>query len=171
MTNFYVSVIVNSQTVNELIIREVKLIEKWDPFEQPILPIDVFLTIYKTSHHLVQKLEEQLGTFDLTLGRWCLLVALKTGGRPMLPSELSDDLSVTRANISNLLNALEKAGRIQRDFDPSNRRRILVRLTAEGEDLITEVWPVYEKTIAEHVGGKLSPEAQTQLKQLLNVLF
>lgn len=89
----------------------------------------------------------------------------------MLPSELSDDLSVTRANISNLLNALEKAGRIQRDFDPSNRRRILVRLTAEGEDLITEVWPVYEKTIAEHVGGKLSPEAQTQLKQLLNVLF
>jgi MarR family 2-MHQ and catechol resistance regulon transcriptional repressor len=120
---------------------------------------------------LVQKLEEQLGTFDLTLGRWCLLVALKQGGRPMLPSELSDDLSVTRANISNLLNTLEQAGRIQRDFDPSNRRRILVRLTAEGLELITEVWPIYEKTIAEHVGGKLNEEDQMQLKRLLNVLY
>lgn len=89
----------------------------------------------------------------------------------MLPSELSDDLSVTRANISNLLNALEKAGRIQRDFDPANRRRILVRLTAEGDELITAVWPVYEQTIAEHIGGKLTPENQTLLKQLLNQLF
>lgn len=171
MTTVDVRSIVNSQTVNRLIIREVNHIEKWDPFEHAILPIDVFLTIYKTSHHLVQKLEEKLGSFDLTLGRWCLLVALKQGGRPMLPSELSDDLSVTRANISNLLNALEQAGRIQRDFDPSNRRRILVRLTAEGDDLIAQVWPVYEATITEHVGGKLSPEKQMQLKQLLNVLF
>lgn len=88
----------------------------------------------------------------------------------MLPSELSDDLAVTRANISNLLNSLEKAGRIQRDFDPSNRRRILVRLTSDGEDLIAKVWPVYEETITEHI-GKLSPENQTKLKELLNILF
>ncbi len=88
----------------------------------------------------------------------------------MLPSELSDDLAVTRANISNLLNTLEKAGRIQRDFDPSNRRRILVRLTSQGEDLIEKVWPVYEDTIKEHI-GKLSRKNQSNLKQLLNTLF
>lgn len=146
-------------------------IEKWSPFEQPILPVNVFLTLYKTNHHLVQQLEEQLGKFDLTLGRWCLLVALKSSGKAMVPSELSDDLAVTRANISNLLNALEQTGRIRRNFDPANRRRILVRLTPEGDELISKVWPVYEQTIVQHVGNKLSREEQDQLKVLLNKLY
>jgi DNA-binding MarR family transcriptional regulator len=135
------------------------------------MSVDVFLTLYKTSHHLVQQLEEQLASFDLTLGRWCLLVALRSGNRAMLPSELSDDLAVTRANISNLLNALEKAGRIQREFDPTNRRRILVRLTPDGHQLIADVWPVYEQTIARNVGEKLTVQEQDQLKGLLKKLF
>ncbi|SFJ41025.1 DNA-binding transcriptional regulator, MarR family [Paenibacillus sp. UNC496MF] len=132
--------------------------------------IDVFLTLYKTNHRLVQALEEQLGSFGLTLGRWCLLVALRSGGRPMLPSELSDDLAVTRANVSNLLNALEKAGRIERAFDPANRKRILVHLTPQGREVIASVWPVYEQTIARLVGGKLAPDEQAQLSALLKKL-
>ncbi|NBD24055.1 MarR family winged helix-turn-helix transcriptional regulator [Paenibacillus glycinis] len=145
--------------------------EKWNPFEQPALTVDVFLTLYKTNHHLVRQLEERLASFDLTLGRWCLLVALRSGDRPMLPSELSDDLAVTRANISNLLNALEKAGRIEREFDPTNRRRILVRLTSEGHRLITDVWPVYERTIAGNIGERLTVQEQEQLKGLLKKLY
>lgn len=88
----------------------------------------------------------------------------------MVPSELSDDLAVTRANISNLLNSLEQADRIQRNFDPTNRRRILVNLTPEGHELIVKVWPVYEQTIAKQVGNKLTMEEQNQLKTLLNKL-
>lgn len=131
----------------------------------------MFLTLYKTNHHLVQQLEEQLAKFDLTLGRWCVLVALKTSGRAMVPSEISDDLAVTRANISNLLNSLEKAGRIRRDFDPSNRRRILVSLTREGHDIIVQVWPEYEQTITQNVGNKLTQEEQNQLQLLLKSWF
>ncbi|BFT72156.1 MarR family winged helix-turn-helix transcriptional regulator [Paenibacillus sp. P36] len=119
---------------------------------------------------MVQQLEEQLVKFDLTLGRWCVLVAIKSSDRAMVPSEISDDLAVTRANISNLLNTLEKAGRIRRDFDPSNRRRILVSLTAEGHELIEQVWPVYEQTITENVGNKLTLDEQNQLEKLLKKL-
>ncbi len=100
-----------------------------------------------------------------------MLVALKSSGRAMVPSELSDDLAVTRANISNLLNSLERAGRIRRSFDPTNRRRILVNLTAEGHEIILNVWPVYEQTIAQNVGNKLTPEEQNQLRILLNKLY
>lgn len=128
------------------------------------------MTLYKTNHHLVQQLEEQLAKFDLTLGRWCVLVALKSSGRAMVPSEISDDLAVTRANISNLLNSLEKAGRIQRNFDPTNRRRILVNLTREGHEIIVQVWPIYEQTITQNVGNKLSLEEQNQLATLLKKL-
>lgn len=89
----------------------------------------------------------------------------------MVPSELSDDLTVTRANISNLLNTLEHAGRIQRNFDPTNRRRVLVSLTPEGHEIILNVWPVYEQTIAQNVGNKLTLEEQKQLNTLLKKLF
>lgn len=105
------------------------------------------------------------------MGRWCLLVALKSSGRAMVPSELSDDLAVTRANISNLLNTLEQTRRIQRNFDPTNRRRVLVSLTPEGHEIILNVWPVYEQTIAQNVGNKLTLEEQKQLKSLLEKLF
>lgn len=88
----------------------------------------------------------------------------------MVPSEISDDLAVTRANISNLLNSLEKAGRIQRNFDPTNRRRILVNLTPEGHEIIVQVWPIYEQTITQNVGNKLSLEEQNQLATLLKKL-
>ncbi|WP_425450975.1 MarR family winged helix-turn-helix transcriptional regulator [Saliterribacillus persicus] len=132
--------------------------------------MSVFLTLYKTNHHLVKQLEEQLGKFDLTLGRWCVLVALRSSGRAMVPSELSDDLAVTRANISNLLKSLELAGRIQRNFDPTNRRRTLVKLTPEGHEVISKLWPVYEKTIDQSVGNKLTLEEQKQLETLLKKL-
>ncbi len=85
----------------------------------------------------------------------------------MVPSELSDDLAVTRANISNLLNSLELAGRIRRSFDPENRRRTLVNLTPEGHEIILDFWPVYEKTIDQNVGSKLTLEEQKQLETLL----
>jgi DNA-binding MarR family transcriptional regulator len=146
------------------------ILEKWNLFDQPVLSIDVFLTLYKTNHHLVQKLEEQLGKYNLTLGRWCLLVILKSSGRDMVPSELSDGLAVTRANVSNLLNALEKEGCVRRDFDPDNRRSILVSLTPEGHKTISNVWPIYEQTISKHVGNKLTLEEQKQLKILLKKL-
>ncbi len=88
----------------------------------------------------------------------------------MVPSELSDDLAVTRANISNLLNSLESAGRIRRNFDPTNRRRILVELTPEGHELILNVWPVYEQTIDQSIGRKLTLDEQKQLETLLKKL-
>ncbi|RCW63951.1 DNA-binding MarR family transcriptional regulator [Saliterribacillus persicus] len=88
----------------------------------------------------------------------------------MVPSELSDDLAVTRANISNLLKSLELAGRIQRNFDPTNRRRTLVKLTPEGHEVISKLWPVYEKTIDQSVGNKLTLEEQKQLETLLKKL-
>jgi DNA-binding MarR family transcriptional regulator len=139
----------------------------WDPFHEPDQPIELFLTVYKTNHLLVKRLEDNLQTYDLTLGRLCVLVCLKRFGKPMLPSELSDDLAVTRANISGLLNALEKKQFVRRDFDPTDRRRILVDLTEAGDMLLVNVWPIYVQTVSESIEANLSPAEQIQLSLLL----
>ncbi len=144
-------------------------IPKHDPFEKPLLSVDLFFTLYKNNASQVRKLEEKLEPLGLTLGRLCLLYALQRAGKPALPSELGDDLAVTRANISGLLNALEKAGLVRRELDLSDRRRVFVHMTPQGEKLLELAWPVYEETIEGNFGS-LSVEEQMQLLHLLRKL-
>ena len=124
---------------------------------------------YKANLISVRKVEEKLAPLQLSLGRLCLLYALQRLGRPALPSELGDDLAVTRANISGLLRRLEKNGMIYREIDTSDRRRILVHLTPKGVETLQKAWPIYEKTIAERFQS-LSAEEKNVLLSILRKL-
>lgn len=124
---------------------------------------------YKANLISVRKVEEKLAPLQLSLGRLCLLYALQRLGRPALPSELGDDLAVTRANISGLLRRLEKNGMIYREIDTSDRRRILVHLTLKGVETLQKAWPIYEKTIAERFQS-LSAEEKNVLLSILRKL-
>ena len=141
----------------------------YDPFQKPSLSVQLFLTPYKSNVSLVRKLEEKLEPLGLTLGRLCLLYALQRTGRPALPSELGDDLAVTRANVSGLLNALEKAKLVRRELDPSDRRRVLVHLTPAGEETLSKAWPIYEESISQSL-SPLSAQEQSVLLALLQKL-
>lgn len=117
----------------------------------------------------VRKIEEKLAPLQLSLGRLCLLYALQKAGRPALPSELGDDLAVTRANISGLLRGLENCGMVYREMDTNDRRRILVHLTPKGIETLQKAWPIYEETIAERF-QMLSSEEKKSLLSILRKL-
>jgi DNA-binding MarR family transcriptional regulator len=51
-------------------------------------------------------------------------------------SQLSKYLQVTSSAVTHNLNALEKAGYVERISDPSDRRIVLVRLTATGQQVM-----------------------------------
>lgn len=122
--------------------------------------------MYRSSVFSVRKLEEKLKPLNLTLGRLCLLYALQRIDKPALPSELGDDLAVTRANISGLLRGLEKCGMIRRELDTADRRRIFVHLTEKGKKTLQKAWPIYEDTVHK-VLQPLSFEEQTSLLSML----
>jgi DNA-binding MarR family transcriptional regulator len=52
----------------------------------------------------------------------------------IIPSEIADAMGLSGARIAATLNSLEKKGYINRQIDPSDRRRILVTLTDEGRE-------------------------------------
>ncbi|WCK56716.1 MarR family transcriptional regulator [Aneurinibacillus sp. Ricciae_BoGa-3] len=131
--------------------------------------VQLFLTLYKTNATLVRQLEEKLQPLHLTLGRLCLLVALHDAGGCAIPSELGDDLAVTRANISGLLKALESIDMVRREVDLSNRRRVLVYLTSKGKEVLERAWPIYEETIATAL-EPLTTEEQSTFLTLLRKL-
>jgi len=122
--------------------------------------------MYKANHGNVRTIEEKLAPLGLTLGRLCVLYALQRVGRPALPSELGDDLAVTRSNISGLLAGLEKSGMIRREIDTADRRRILVHLTPLGIETLQKAWPLYEEAIA----GQFQFLSEDEKRALLEIL-
>ena len=122
--------------------------------------------MYKSNLANVRVIEEKLAPLGLTLGRLCVLYALQRIGRPALPSELGDDLAVTRANISGLLAGLEKSGMIRREIDTADRRRILVHLTPRGAEALRKAWPLYEEAI----DGRFKTLSDDEKKTLRSIL-
>ncbi|HEY8909102.1 MAG TPA: MarR family transcriptional regulator [Desulfosporosinus sp.] len=51
-------------------------------------------------------------------------------------SDLSSHLLITPAGVTHTINSLEEGGYLERLSDPSDRRIVLVRATAKGEEII-----------------------------------
>ena len=54
-------------------------------------------------------------------------------GGPRTPSELADRLQITTASVTELVDRLERGGLVSRLPHPTDRRKVLVTLTRDGE--------------------------------------
>lgn len=54
------------------------------------------------------------------------------------PSTLSEELRISRVNVTNALNSLESQGYIIRSIDPQDRRKVIVTLTELGKTEIQD---------------------------------
>jgi len=89
------------------------------------------------------------------------------------PSELAEQLQVTRQSVNDLLGHLEQRRYITREVDPDNRRARLVRLTAEGrrlEKVINSQAREAELKAAELLGPRTFAQLRNALEQLAHEL-
>ena len=84
--------------------------------------------------------EEGRSCMAASRGELCLLMHLKRRGDPVLPGELSEAMSVSAARVARLLNTLEDRELIRRSMDPTDRRKVFVRLTEKGERYLEAVY-------------------------------
>jgi len=73
-------------------------------------------------------------------GRQALAV-LEGAGRPLSPTTISERLLVTTASVTSLLDTLERRGLVARLRDPDDRRKLLVSLTKEGQQIVDQFLP------------------------------
>lgn len=71
-------------------------------------------------------------------GEIIVLHYIEKDGGPVKPSEISRGIKRTTARVAATLNNLEKKGLVTREIDADDRRRILVRITHAGRELIKE---------------------------------
>ena len=85
--------------------------------------------------HLARAREDAFADDDLGRASFKVLLALRRLGPPheAQPSELAEQLGLSRGALSARLSPLEDDGLITRRPDPDDRRKVHVRLTAAGK--------------------------------------
>lgn len=108
--------------------------------------------------------EELFSHFGITPGRFHLLMILKgEAGYILSPSELAKRTSVTRATMTQFVDALEKEEFVRRTDDPKDRRGMLVQLTDKGLAKLKEILPHYYKRLTGFTCDLSGSERETLL--------
>lgn len=104
--------------------------------------------------------------YDLSPGRFTLLMLLKKNPGGMMPSELAQKVGVTQATISGLINSLEKSELVARETHEKDGRAFVIKLTPKGHGLIAKIAPDWYPRMQKFWGQFTSEE-----KAMLNGFF
>lgn len=103
---------------------------------------------------------EDLGRFHVGMFRYPTPDGLR-------PTELADQLGITKQSVNNLLGDMEARGYLVRVPDPTDGRARVIRLTAMGrhlEDIVYEAARSAEETIAAQLGPRRFAQLRTALE-------
>ena len=83
--------------------------------------------------------------------------------------ELPAGLGVSKQAVSQVIDVLVNRGFLDRNTDPSDRRRITLRLTERGHEVVTAVWQGTE-AVDRQLAARMSPEEITAMRSGLMAL-
>jgi len=95
----------------------------------------IVVGIFRLNGLLTKTGNRLAGRLSLTQQKWVLLAALDRHGECVL-SALGQSLLVTKANITGMVDRLEREGLVERRRDAADRRQWWVRLTAKGHEAL-----------------------------------
>ena len=104
----------------------------------------------------------------VTYARVRLLGALRCNG-PQIMSSISEELGVTRRNITALVDALEEEGLVRRKPHPTDRRATVIEMTVRGERTMDRIYDEHRAAVA-GLFTDLDEEDQEDLMRMLGVL-
>ena len=110
----------------------------------------------------------RLGDCGVTYARMRLLGTLHCNG-PQIMSDISDELGVTRRNVTALVDALEEEGLVKRMPHPSDRRATIIELTEKGAETTNNTYNDHRTGVAE-LFASLSEDEQQELIRVLGTL-
>ncbi len=127
------------------------LVEQWERVRPDLdaTPMATFGRLGRLSSLAGRAIDAVFAAHGLSTGEFDVLAALRRHGDPfvLMPTDLSRQLMLSPAGMTNRLDRLEAAGHIERRADPGDRRSSLVVLTAQGRELV-------DAAVADHVDNE-----------------
>lgn len=122
-------------------------------------------------HRLTKRLRraqaEYLSPLGLTPAQERALRMLTRSGEPLRMTALADKLGIVPRSVTTVVDALESAGLVRRETDPSNRRAILLHLTDRGTGVRDDLREA-RRQAAEDLFAPLPASERKILGELLN---
>jgi len=132
--------------------------------------LDVISNIYRAAAAVRRQAERSVLAGDnLSFGAFTILWVVWIWGE-METAKLAQECNLAKGTLTGMLNTLEGQGLIQRDRVESDRRRVTVVLTGEGEATISDVFPRFNQFETEMSHGLTSDEKR-ELARLLRIVI
>lgn len=100
--------------------------------ETRLRSVDCVASLVRTQSLVNNHLARRLRRHGISPAAFQVLSLLRRAPEPLSPHELGEQLMVTRAAVTGLLDSLEERRLVKRSRHPVDRRMLLVGLTAEG---------------------------------------
>ncbi len=117
-----------------------------------VAAVRAYVKLMRATRSVSARLEPALAACQLTLTQLGVLEAVLHLG-PLAQRELGRKLLTSPANLSDVVDKLEKRGLVVRQRDAADRRQVRVALTAAGHALIEDVFPRHAHDIARAMSG------------------
>lgn len=130
--------------------------------------LNVYVKLMRATNRATSDIHRHLKEDNLTHSQFAVLEALFHLG-PLSQGELGQKILKSNANLTTVVDSLEKKQLVMRDRSASDRRVVTVTLTAEGQELIAKVFPRHAVIVAREF-EVLSDKERVQLGVLLKKL-
>lgn len=95
----------------------------------------------------------ELAPFELSEGRLAVLLVIANSDTKVTPAMVAEQLGITRAAITGLIDGLERQGYLAREEHPNDRRSIVLTISAQGNNALNKVGPRYGSWLSELSAG------------------
>ncbi len=134
-----------------------------------VSPIEVIGRVSRLSRLIDRRLAENFARYGLENWMYDVLATLRRSGPPyeLMAGELVGQTMVTTGAITNRIDRLEQRGFVERDT-AQDRRKVVVRLTAQGLRMVDEV-AVDHLDAEREIVAALSERQRRELARMLRV--
>lgn len=147
--------------------KHISLLSKVNAETQLHSNIQLCFEILSLAQAIDKDCAHRLAPYELSESKFVLLSILKDAPEQQcLPNMLADQLGISRATTSGLLDGLEKSNYIQRLNHSDDKRKVIIELTALGEKILNQVSAIHTEWIGE-LFSDLTATEQQLLKQLI----
>jgi DNA-binding MarR family transcriptional regulator len=112
---------------------------------------------------------QRLAPLGLTPAQGRALRVITRSEKPLRMTELADRLGIVPRSVTTVIDALEEAGLVRREIDPTNRRAIRLHLTAGGRAARDDMREARRRA-SEELFSALSAADRRRLSELLTIL-
>ena len=112
---------------------------------------------------MAERLEPFFAEHNLHPGEFDVLATLRRSGKPyaLTPTQLYEATMVSSGGMTNRIDRLQKAGLVERQRNPEDRRGVIVVLTTEGFDKVEMMLPLHVENQTRIIASLSSAELDT----------